>query len=139
MYTYQLNNNITVYGSRSLINSLKAEAEALARAEEERKAELEERKALARLADKLSTFADADFALGAEIARLGYEMWHSLPSEVKAEGYVFCEKATAIYIAAYVAAHPEVTEAQCRRGHEASELASYYSDWHKDVYGYRPR
>ena len=132
MYTYQINNNITVFGSRSLVEALKAEAEALVRAEEERKA-------LARLAEKLNSFTEADFALGHAITRLGYEMWLSLPSEVKAEGYVFCEKAVAVYITAYVAAHPEVSEEQCRRGVEASELASTYSDWHKDVYGYRPR
>lgn len=139
MYTYQINNNIIVYGSHSLVEALKADAEALARAEAQRKAEQEERNALACLAEKLNSFTEADFALGHAIARLGYEMWHSLPSEVKAEGYVFCEKAVAIYIATYVAVHPEVSEEQCRRGVEASELASTYSDWHKDIYGYRPR
>lgn len=141
MTTIIINDNITAYVSTKTARAYEKELKAR---EAERKAREESLAESCRLYDfyekYVATATESDYEIGYEIYKLGHEMWRTLPEDIKAtaEGYVFGGKALDCYIAEFCKRNPEIDTETARRGFEASESYSYYSDWYKDVWGIRP-
>lgn len=141
MKTIIINDNITAYVSEKTARAYEEELKAR---EEERKAREAQLAEWERLDDfyakYVATATESDYAIGYEVYKLGHEMWRTLPQEVKAtaEGYLFGGQALDCYIAEFCKRNPNIDAETARRGFNASEAYSFYSDWYKEVWGVRP-
>lgn len=77
--------------------------------------------------------------VGSNVAYMAYDYYHELPKEAKTGvSYIFDEKLVPLYIEKYREAHPMYSTEYLTEALELSERWSSYSDWHKDVFGFRP-
>lgn len=78
-----------------------------------------------------------ELELGNKICMLGYDLYHSIPAEMKKSGYVFADELCEYYISEYMKIyggdHDSLVNAV-----NLSRDWEYYSDYHKDVHGFRP-
>lgn len=83
---------------------------------------------------------NAELNYGNSISSEFYDMWSELDPEVKkGVSYVYDEKLIPHYLKMYAERHPQCNMDKVKRAFEFAEDFQYYSDWHKDVRGYRPR
>lgn len=79
-----------------------------------------------------------ELKLGNDICMKAYEWHKEVPKDMQT-GYVFDDSLTDYYLGRY---HSEINPCPIEVLRKAYNLAndfSFYSDYHKDVYGYRPR
>ena len=77
-------------------------------------------------------------ALGNEICMMGYDLYREIPKEERS-GYVFDKKYDEFYLNAFNKANPGYSMDYLEKCYDLANHWSFYSDWHKDVWGYRPR
>lgn len=78
--------------------------------------------------------------LGYEFYKFGHDMWYELTNEQKGDAtYVFDKRLLEIYLDEFVKEHPEFSREEVKEAFEYGEACETYSDWYKDVYGFRPR
>jgi len=82
---------------------------------------------------------EEELKYGNEIAHCCYDYFKDIPEEKKTVGYIFDNSYLDFYVERYCREHNVSDVEKARKALEFSIDYGYYSDYHKDMYGYRPR